>query len=131
MDQNQEVLTIAPADWGQVLADILAPCFASEQTLIAVGRQVVEGRAIAFTADNGGGIVGAFVLRVDGDEGVIMAAAGELRAVSLVPLLLPHIENKFIACKSIRFHTSRPGLAHIMSQYGYAGQEVVLRKEVI
>lgn len=127
----EQVLTIAPADWGGVLASILAPCFTVPGALAAVGAQVADGRAVAFTADDGGGIVGAFVLRVEECEGVIVAAAGELHGVSLVPLLLPYIEQKFIGCRAIRFHTARPGLARVMQGRGYKGQEIIMRKEIL
>lgn len=130
MGAPEKVLTIAPADWGDALAEILAPCFDRADDLAEVGAQIVQGRALAFTADDGGSIVGAFVLRVDGYEGVIVAAAGHLDGVTLIPLLLPTIEAKFTGCKAIRFHTSKPGMARVMQQFGYRGQEIVLRKDI-
>lgn len=129
MEKNQ-TLTIAPADWGDACAGILRACFAEDRALLEVGRQVVQGRALLFAAETGGEIVGAFVLRVDGDEGVIVAAAGHLDGVSLIPALLSHIESKFTGCRAIRFHTDNPAMARVMSRYGYAGQEVVLRKDL-
>lgn len=124
-------LTIAAAPWSVSVADLLAPCVASDAALIAIGRQVVGGVASAFVARNHDGFaVGAFVLRVDGDQGVIVAAAGDLQGVSLIPALLAHIEARFIGCRSIRFHTGRPGMAHVMGQCGYRGAEVVMQKDL-
>lgn len=130
MGQAQKVLNIGAADWGAVLAGWLALCFDDPAALAGVARQVESGRATAFAADYDGEIVGAFVLRVDGDEGVIVAAAGDLDGVSLVPLLLRHIEGRFNGCRAIRFHTVRPGLARVMAEHGYKGQEVVMRKDL-
>ena len=127
----QEIpLTISPADWSALFAELLAPCFTVAGALDAVARQVEEGRASLFAADAGGEVVGAFVLRVDGGEGVIAAAAGRLDGVDLVPALLPHIEARFVGCRAIRLHTPRPGLARLMAAQGYSGQEVVMRKEL-
>lgn len=126
----EKVLIIAPAAWGEMLAAMLAACFTAPGALATVGAQVEDGRALAFTVDYCGEIVAAFVLRVEGAEGVIVAAAGRLDGVDLIPALLPHIEDRFTGCRAIRFHTERPGLARLMAAAGYVGQEVVMRKEL-
>jgi hypothetical protein len=130
MGAPEKILTIARADWGAALGEILAPCFTRSAALAEIARQVEGGVAYAFTADDGGGIVGAFVLRVDGREGVILAAAGGLDGVALIPALLEHIESRFIGCDCVRFHTARPGMAQVMGRLGYEGQEVVMRKDL-
>lgn len=130
MGQAEKSLTIAPALWGQVLAGLLAPCFTVPGALDAVAGQVESGRAHAFSLDYCGEIVGAFVLRVEGREGVIVAAAGLLEGVDLTPIMLPHIESRFVGCDAVRFHTARPGMARLVAAHGYVGQEVVLRKEL-
>jgi hypothetical protein len=124
--ENQKKLTIAPAGWGQVAADLLRECFTVSGALEMVGAQVESGRALLFTVDDGGGIVAAFVLRVDGTEGVIVAATGGL---DLMPELLPLMEARFSGCSAVRIHTARAGLAKLLvARNGYGGQEIVLRK---
>lgn len=130
MGAPQKVLTVAPASWGPALAAILAPSCSVPGDLHSIGAQVESGQAVAFAVDDGGGIVAAFVLRVDGSEGVVVAAAGALGHESLISLLLPGIEARFVGCSAIRFHTERPGLARVMEKFGYVGQEVVMRKEL-
>lgn len=130
MGAYEKTLIVMAAEWGEVIAAILAPCFTVPGVLAAVGRQVEGGQALAFTADDGGEIVGAFVLRVEGDEGVVVAAAGKVDGVDLIHALLPQIESRFIGCRAIRFHTARAGLAKIMAHYGYTGQEIIMRKEL-
>lgn len=129
MGSHEKTLTIARADWGQPAADLLADCFTVPDALDKVARQVEEGAASLFTVDDGGAIVAAFVLRVEGDEGVIVAA-NSTEGIDMFVALLPHVEERFQGCSAVRFHTARPGLAKIMQAHGYAGQEVVLRKEI-
>jgi hypothetical protein len=128
MGAPEKILIIAAAEWGEVIAAQLAPCFTVPGALALVADQVQAGIAQVFTVDDGGGIVGAFVLRVEGSEGVIVAAAGHLEGVELLPLLLPQIEARFVGCSAVRVHTARPGLAKVMAGFGYQGQEIVLRK---
>ncbi|MCK9991398.1 MAG: hypothetical protein RugAbin2_02412 [Rugosibacter sp.] len=130
MDKNTKALSVSPAGWGEALAELLAPAFTSEEALIGVGRQVVEGLASAFIVEDEGELVAAFVLRVDDDEGVVVAASGSGQNVRLIPALLASIEARFYGCSAIRFHTARPGLARVMQEYGYVGQEVVMRKDL-
>lgn len=126
--EKQKKLIVAPAAWGEAAADMLRNCFTVPGALEAVAHQVETGRAQLFTADDGGEIVAAFVLRVDGDEGVIVAANGPL---SLIPALLPAMEQRFIGCRAVRVHTARPGLARVLTKHcGYGGQEIVLRKAI-
>jgi len=129
MGAHEKALTVARADWGPVAADLLADCYGDPVELAKVARQVEEGAASLFTADDGGEIVAAFVLRVDGDEGVIVAANAR-DGVELIPVLLPNMETRFTGCRTVRFHTARPGLAKLMQAFGYAGREIVLRKEL-
>lgn len=123
-------MSVSPADWGDALAELLAPAFVSREALLGVGLQVVQGVASAFAVEDKGEVIAAFVLRVDGDEGVVVAASGKGGDVRLIPALLPSIEARFVGCTAIRFHTARPGLARVMKSLGYDGQEVVMRKEI-
>lgn len=123
--EKQKALTVAAADWGSPADELLAGCFTNAGALAQVRAQVESGQAQLFMADAGGEIVAAFVLRVDGVEGVIVAAAGP---VELIPALLPHMEKRFVGCRAFRIHTARAGLARVLLAHGYDGQEIVLRK---
>lgn len=112
------------------MRELLAPAIDNERALAGVGRQVVEGAATAFIVEDDGDLVAAFVLRVDDDEGVVVAAGGKGRGYGLIDALLPAIEARFHGCRAIRFHTARPGLARLMLKNGYVGQEVVMCKEL-
>lgn len=125
--EKQAQLIVGRAAWGAAAAELLRDCFTVPGALEQVAQQVKRGRAKLFLADDGGGIVAAFVLRTEGAEGVIVAANAE--SIELLPALLPHIEARFIGCKSVRFHTARAGLARMMMAHGYGGQEIVLRKD--
>lgn len=77
-------------------------------------------------------ICGAFVLRIDGNaenkEGVIVAAAGHVAGIDLMATCIPAIENKFIGCCAIRYHTGKPAVAKKMARLGYIADEIVCRK---
>lgn len=118
-------LTIAQASWGEVAAELLRDCFTVPGALEKVAAQVEAGIASLFMVDQGDEIVAAFVLRVDGDEGVIVAFGGPV-ALSLE--LLPHMEARFSGVRVIRVHTARPGVAHLLARREYDAAEIVLRK---
>lgn len=118
-------MTIAPASWGEVAAELLRDCFTVPGALELVAAQVEAGAASLFMVDQGDEIIAAFVLRVDGDEGVIVAASGP---VSLILELLPHMEARFSGCRVMRIHTARPAVARMLSRRGYGAAELVLRK---
>jgi hypothetical protein len=118
-------LTIAQASWGEVAAELLRDCFTVPGALEKVAAQVEAGVASLFMVDQGDEIVAAFVLRVDGDEGVIVAFGGPV-ALSLE--LLPHMEARFSGVRVIRAHTARPGVAHLLARREYGAAEIVLRK---
>lgn len=130
MEAQEIRLNVAPADWSGVFAELLAPAFVVAGALEAVACQVESGKASLFAVEVGGEVVGAFVLRVEGTEGVIVAAAGRLDGVDLAPTILPHAETLFRGCRSVRVHTARPGMAKLLTRQGYAAQEIVLRKEL-
>lgn len=93
-------------------------------------RAQFEAGAALFFARCGLELVGAYLLRVDGREGVILAAAGDGRGVDLVGLFLPVIEQQFVGVDSIRVHTSRPGMVRRLQAAGYEPREIVLSKRV-
>lgn len=93
-----------------------------------LGRRVAEGAAL-FQVIAEGAVVGYYVLAVDGDEGVLLAAAGRVNGVDLTDCLMPIIEAQFVGCASLRVHTSRPGLVKkLVKNHGYNGVEIVVRK---
>lgn len=128
METQPEKLTVLAAQWSPQAAELLRPCFTVPGALESVGGQVESGAAVLFVAlAETGEIMAAFVLRVDGNEGVIVAAVGPLPSI---PALLPHIEARFIGCDAVRFHTARPAMVRIMAAAGYEGQEFVMRRKL-
>ncbi len=95
-------------------------------------QQVEQGISVLFYLSLQDKLCGAFVLRIDENgpvsEGVICAAAGDLKGYDLMATILPVIESKFSGCSAIRFHTSVPALARKMARHGYTADEIVCRK---
>jgi hypothetical protein len=133
MAHDSQTLTIEPGPWGAE-ADRLIGLSVQHATPADIRHQVEHGGARLFHIKHAGTIVGAFVLRVDslpgGDEGVIVAAAGELQGVDLTASCMPAIESMFINCKTIRYHTATPALARKLSRMGYVPREIVCFKEL-
>lgn len=130
MEAGQKVLTVEPCEWSAQVADVLARAFTHGNTH-DLGRDVRDGRAALFGVRQGGELAGAwFVLRIDGDEGVIVAAAGAVPGVDLVADVVPEIEGMFRGVRRIRIHTSRPGMVKKLARQGYGAAEVVLFKEL-
>ncbi len=128
MEKYPEKLTVLSAQWSPEAAELLRPCFTVAGALEQVGCQVESGRAVLFVAlAESGAMRAAFVLRVDGDEGVIVAAVGPLESL---PALLPHMEKRFAGCRAVRVHTARPALVRILRAAGYLPQEFVMRREL-
>lgn len=128
MENEQKILSVEAGDWGADAAELLQ---VSVRFPVAwVGRQVERGEAKLFRVfDADRRLVSAYVLRVDEDEGVIVAAAGKWKGGSLLQTVLPYIERQFIGVKAIRMHTARPGLCRQLVKMGYAPQEIVMRKD--
>lgn len=124
-------MTITAAPWCDRAAATLAPAVRSVENIAA---QVKTERAALFWVHADGAELGAFVLRVDtppsGAEGVVVAAAGELRGVDLTAFLLPTIEAMFKGCKRVRVHTRRQGMAAKLARLGFGIQEAVYTKEL-
>jgi hypothetical protein len=133
MAHDPQTLTIEPGPWCAE-ADRLIGLSVQHATPADIRHQVDNGGARLFHIKHGGAIVGAFVLRVDslpgGDEGVIVAAAGNLQGVDLTASCMPAIESLFVNCRSIRYHTATPALARKLSRMGYVPREIVCFKEV-
>lgn len=129
MDRQKE-LTIKVAPWSPEAAAALA--LALPFADVAELQTQVEHGAVLYAVEHAGAAVAWYVLRVelgpDSDEGVIVAAAGDLPGVDLTAAVVPVIEKQFIGCKTLRFHTARPGMARKMARLGYAAGEIVLRK---
>lgn len=133
MAHDTQALSIEPGAWGDA-ADFWIAQALQHATPGDIRHQVEQGGASLFYIRAGVEIVGAFVLRIDqlpgGFEGVIVAAAAKVQGVDMIATCLPEIENKFIGCKTIRYHTARPELARYLSAWGYAAREIVCRKEL-
>lgn len=97
-----------------------------------LAAQVAAG-AVLFRVSDDVGLIGFYVLRVDhtadGAEGVLVAASGRA-GFDITATLVPHVERQFIGCKTMRVHTSRPGMARKLARQGYAGAEIILRKSL-
>lgn len=103
-------------------------------TIADIKHQVRNGAQLFELVNQGGGVVGAFVLRVDTlacrTVGVLVAAGGAVEGVDLTALILPKIETMFYGCDAISVHTERPGLARKLSRQGYRTAEIILEKKV-
>lgn len=129
MENREKVLTIGPREWSPEASALLAQAF-THGSADQLGADVVAGRAGLFAVDDGERVAALFVLRVDGDEGVIVAAAGGVQGVDLTADVLPHVERMFSNVRRIRIHTARAGMAKKLARQGYAAAEIVLFKEV-
>ncbi len=128
---HQKQISIAPGEWGEVAAGLVAPAV---DFVDDVRIQVEAGAAKVFFVLDGALIIGCFVLRIDHDsqgaEGVIVAAGGACRGVDLVASCLPAVEQLFIGVSRVRIHTERPGLEKKLQALGYFRREVVYVKEL-
>ncbi|HZX32659.1 MAG TPA: hypothetical protein VFF03_15000 [Rhodocyclaceae bacterium] len=131
-EETQVQIRVTQAAWSETLAAALAPAIPDGHP-DDLRLQVESGAAALFRVESGGEEIGGYILRVDqtsqGREGVIVAAGGHLDGVSLVDLLLPHMEAQFAGVRAVRIHTSRPGMAKKLAAHGYRLQEIVLRKD--
>lgn len=127
------MITLRPAgdDWRDAVEMLRRAVDA--QGMAAIEDQWRRGVGALYVAECSGIVVLAVALRIDahpaGDEGVILAAAGELPGFDLVGALLPSIERLFTGCKRVRFHTGVPAVARKMAQHGYRLRELVCEKE--
>ena len=130
MAHDPQELTIEPGPWSDAAAHWLDQAKGAA-TLADLQEQAETGAAL-FYVKHQGATVGAFLLRVDqtasGADGVIVAAAAELRGVDMIASCLPAIEEKFIGCTAVRFHTGNPALARKLARSGYVGAEIVCIK---
>lgn len=129
MAHEPQALTLEPGEWSAD-ADRLIGQALQHASPADIRHQVENLGARLFYVWQDGEIVAAFVLRVDGREGVIVAAAGDMPGVDLVATCMPAIESLFVGCSSIRYHTARPALARKLSRMGYVAREIVCMKEI-
>lgn len=131
-DPAQIKITVQAAKWSDASASWLARAL-QHASVEELRHQVAHG-AVLFDVLVDGAQCGAVVLRIDhtadGPEGVIVAAAAEVRGVDLVAAVLPSLEFQFSGVRAIRVHTARRGLVKKLSQCGYEPSEIVLRKSV-
>lgn len=129
-------IDISKAAWCAEAAAMLAEAITSG-TVESLRVQLDAGATLFRVDEVGDGdvkrLLAYYILRVDhcvdGDEGVLVAAAGRAD-FDLTATLLPTIELQFIGCARIRVHTSRRGVAKKLAAQGYVDGEIVLRKEV-
>lgn len=94
----------------------------------------LEGALHFMGVQIGGQYVGTLAIAAEttqrGRELVIVAAGSDRPDFDLVKTIMPHVEDlaQSWACKSVRFHTLRPGLARKMEGQGYHKAEWVYRK---
>lgn len=133
MANDEKRLTIVSSPWTEEANGLIAQAV-RPLSLICVRQQVEDGQAKLFQVLDGEKVVGAFILRVDktatGDEGVIVAGAGQCDGVDMLKTCMPAIESMFIGCSRIRYHTEKPALARKLSGMGYSGGEIVCIKEL-
>lgn len=129
MAHEPQALTLEPGQWGADADRLIAQAL-QHASPADIRHQVEHLGARLFYVRHAGAIVAAFVLRVDGREGVIVAAAGDLPGADLCASCIPAIESLFVGCSSIRYHTASPALARKLARMGYAAREIVCMKEL-
>lgn len=99
------------------------------------GFETLEGMArqyALFEVTEDGEPVLHYVLGVNhhanGNEGVILAAAGHKPGCDLTATVLPLIENQFVNCRAVMLQTRRRGLVKKLAAQGYRIDGYILRK---
>lgn len=134
MAEIAQELTVRPLEWCAAAGNMLKRAMKSDPLagVEALEIMVNAGEAALFGVFCGLYLRGAYVLRIEkkpnGNEGVIVAAAGRLNGVKLVNSLLGHVENQFLGCAAIRIHTARPGMMRMLKRAGYRAAETILVK---
>lgn len=128
------ILTIrAAAAWTPQTEAWIARALATA-TICDIKRQTENGAQLFEVLNESGGMVAAFVLRVDRlacrTVGVVVAAGGAAEGVDLTAVMMPNIERMFFGCDAIAVHTERPGLLRKLARQGYKTAEIILEKEV-
>jgi len=133
MEAEAQALTVTRSEFGPEAG----ACFSKarintgDADLLANIKRAAADGGLFRVADSGGRLVGYYALEIDGNEGLLLAAAGHAESVDLTAVLLPHIEGQFkqIGLSSMRFHTRRPGLVRRAVLAGFV-PEMVLRKRL-
>lgn len=133
--EKVQALVIAKEDWTEEARSLMGWAFpylsnSDQRELKRIESMVNDGSATLFMARMSGVAVLAYVLSIEGSEGIVQVAAGNLPGVDLTGLLMPEIEKKFVGCASVRIHTARPGLAKKLAKQGYSAKEIVLVKKL-
>lgn len=131
----EKSLIIEPTTWGDDVEALTRAAFPhpsnhKRATLDAMRSEVQRGEAKAFVVKHEEKAVLVFVLKVEGTEGVVLLAAGNMEGVDLTANIMPHIEALFIGCTSVRVHTERAGLTKKLACMGYQAREIVLSKHL-
>lgn len=126
METAKKALAIICGDWSE-WADAQLARACVHATPGELKKQWQDGAKLYYVMA-GEMCVGAYLLRRDGSEGVVIAAAGNGGGIDLLETILPVIEAQFSDCASIRIHTSRPGIIKKLTGAGYEAKEMVLAK---
>lgn len=127
-----EAIEAEPCAWSpQIAAECLQIASGPE---VAAWRENVEAGAWqALEVRQAGERVGHVLLMVEetalGPEMVIVSGVG--RGMDLLGEFMPRVERyaESLGCKSVRFHTKRPGLMKRgQEQHGYGFAEAIYRK---
>ncbi|MEQ8585937.1 MAG: hypothetical protein RLO01_01855 [Thalassobaculaceae bacterium] len=114
----------ADALFGRIAATCPMPGGFYRDEVLARGSRLVE-------VVSDGERVGAFIVRTEPEDAVIVAAAGAAPGVDLVRAVLPVVEREAFAAgfQGVRFHTGRAGLIRKAEAMGWRRQETVMRKD--
>lgn len=135
MALHEQTLTITREGWTDEAHALIGWAFPNlsekdKATMQRIENDVANGAASLFIARMSGVAVLAYVLEVQGREGVVTVAAGNVPGVDLTGIVMPEIEKKFLGCDTVRIHTARAGLAKKLAKQGYQAQEIVLIKKL-
>lgn len=131
---EEKRLTIHQATWTPAVSAFIASALTKGVTLDDMKARTDDGAKLFALKDETGATVGAFLLQVDQfaehDEGVIVAAGGNVPGVDLMRVMVPAIESMFVGCKTVRTHTEKPAVARKYARLGYRVAELVLVKDL-
>lgn len=123
------VFKLAP--WSDAIGAFLLPALDHDANALTLIRdRCAAGLFQLLGVFDGDDLIAACVIRVDGDEGVIVAAGGHWQGGGLVEMLLPVLELGFknAGLSSVRVETFRRGLMEKISRTGYRPAFVAFRK---
>jgi hypothetical protein len=130
-DRSRHTVTLKPVNWSDAMAAAVAEV-PGDADPAWCEAEMAAGRLSAWAAAIDGEPCLWLLWRVEDKELVIVVAVGRHDRLNLVDTVLPVIEA-FAAragLRSVRFHTTRPGLVRRAGAHGYHTAEIVLRKAI-